>query len=360
MGLVYPAFLGAIAYKLLEKSISEPVQIPSVAICSAVVIHYAVDYAYTVTYSSNGKYNLAAAIFDFLIIGSLFVAGNSVWDSNVIEIQWLFPAMVFTKIFTLAWDWFVFKEFQRFKWDVGFGTAYLVCALAFFPYIGVPTGTASLLQLRPPIFILPFILICLDATFYARHIYKRRKRRQTEQSNPSPAIGPASPDEIKTVVELDQQYFHPADIVSEEVFRTWQCKNNSVFTVIRSDEGVAGYYAVLPLTTKALDSLVRGSLIHKDIKSKHILSKKKASKPEALYLFSIVMKNRYSKSTSLLLRHLENYLKSLYGSGSLKKIYAIGATPEGEHLLRRYNFQKIREGVERADGHSLYLKDLLK
>lgn len=173
VGLLYPAILGAIAYNFLDKIVSQTAQTASIAICIAVVIHYAVDYTYTATFTTKSNYNAVAAIFDFFIIASLFVAGNSVWDSGLIRIYLLFPAMVFTKIWTLFWDRAVFKEFQRLPCDLFFLVVYLICALIFCPCIAIPSGTESLLKSSPRLYLVPSISIFLDAFFYGLHIFKK-------------------------------------------------------------------------------------------------------------------------------------------------------------------------------------------
>lgn len=186
------------------------------------------------------------------------------------------------------------------------------------------------------------------------------REKQIRLSNPRVDIRPANIEELKEVAALDQQFFPPADIVSVEVFISWWQKNTSVFTVVRSNEGIAGYYAVLPLSAKALNHLMLGRLIDRQIKPSDILDERKAAGCEKLYLFSVAMKRRHPKLTLLLLSHLGRYLKKLRDEGHLKKLYAVGATSEGENLLREFNFRKIREATESANGHPLYSKDVGK
>jgi len=192
-------------------------------------------------------------------------------------------------------------------------------------------------------------------SFYARMLGRERQIRLT---NLPIDIGPANIEELTELVALDRQYFPLADIVSVEVFKSWQQKNDSIFTAIRTNEGVAGYYAILPLKTKALKRLVLGHLREREIKPRDILDKGEASQCRKLYLFSVAVKVRYSRLTLLLFSHLACHLKKLRDEGNLKKIYAVAATPEGANLLRKLHFQRIREGTDRADGHPIYAKYL--
>lgn len=184
------------------------------------------------------------------------------------------------------------------------------------------------------------------------------REKQVRLSNPQIDIRPANIEELGEVAALDEQFFPPAEIVSVEVFISWWQKNKTIFTVARSNEGIAGYYATLPFSAKALNRLVLGRLIDREIKPKDILGERKARECEELYLFSIVMKRRHPKLTLLLLSHLMRYLKKLRDEGHLKKMYAVGATSDGESLLRKFNFHKVREGTESASGHPLYSKDV--
>jgi len=175
IGLVYPAILGAIAYNLLDKIVYQNAQLASIAICITVVIHYVVDYAYTATFTTKSNYNWLTAMCDILIITSLFVAGNSVWDAGLIKNYWLFPAMVLTKIGTLGWDKTTSKKFERLPYDLFFLVVYIICALIFCPRIAIPGGTESLLKSSPPLYLVPVVFIFLDALFYGLHIYKKCK-----------------------------------------------------------------------------------------------------------------------------------------------------------------------------------------
>lgn len=171
-------------------------------------------------------------------------------------------------------------------------------------------------------------------------------------------IGAATLNDIGAIVEIDRRYFRRADIVDEEVFRTWQRRNNSVFTVIRTDKEVAGYYALLPLKSKALQSIIDGTLREKDIKPRDILDKKQVRRIQAIYFYSVAMTHRYSKATWLLLQHLECYLETLVTEGCLSVIYAVAATGEGEKLLRKLGFQKLKDGNQRPGKHPLYSRNL--
>lgn len=171
-------------------------------------------------------------------------------------------------------------------------------------------------------------------------------------------IGSASLNDIGVIVELDRRYFRHADIVSEDVFKAWQHKNNSVFTVIRTNKEVAGYYALLPLKSKALQGIIGGTLREKDIKPRDILGKRHGRQIQALYLYSVAMDRRYSKASWLLIRHLEQYLEMLVTEGRLTVVYTVAATSEGEKLLKKLGFQKIRDANQRPDRHPLYSRDL--
>ena len=171
-------------------------------------------------------------------------------------------------------------------------------------------------------------------------------------------ISLATCNEIAALVELDRRHFHPVDLVDEEVLRSWQCKNDAIFTVIRSDHQVLGYYSLLPLELETLGRIIDGSLREKDIRPKDILSKSQAKYCEALYFFSVATRHRYSRATLLLFQHLQRHLEMLVSRGRLNIVYAIAATPEGERLLKKLGFQKIKDSSERPDRRPLYSRNL--
>lgn len=171
-------------------------------------------------------------------------------------------------------------------------------------------------------------------------------------------IKAANPEDIKAIVELDQIYFHPIDMVDENTFKAWQGKNNSVFTVMRTAEGVAGYYSLLWLTRRALNGIIDGTFREQDIKANDILSKKQILNSQALYLYSVAMKRKHSRLILPLLKHLEDYLKYILKRGCLAIIYAMAVTADGELLLRNLGFQKTKEVGETPNIRSLYSRDL--
>ena len=170
---------------------------------------------------------------------------------------------------------------------------------------------------------------------------------------------PATENDITEIIKLDKQVFEKNDIVTEEVFRSWQIKNKIIFTVMYIKEKFSGYYTILPLNDKALNAFIDGYLREKDIMPKDILEENDIHYCKSIYFYSIVINRRHTKFSLVLIcdaaRKLENIRRR---KKKLQNIYSVAATKDGDRLLRRFGFNLYVDGIDRPDKHRLYCKNL--
>lgn len=176
IGLLYPGVLGAIIYQLLWEVLYRPQmpQLASILVCASIAFHYLWDYVFTATEvlrkQSTIKYNIKAAIFDFLIILSLIIAANSLWHPRLITVEWLLFAMAGGKACTMFWDLVTCHKhrLRRPVWDPFFFVLYLMSGIGFILHFPLLCKLETYLWLA-------FTLIMIDAVKYAFYIFRRKE-----------------------------------------------------------------------------------------------------------------------------------------------------------------------------------------
>jgi hypothetical protein len=147
--------------------------------------------------------------------------------------------------------------------------------------------------------------------------------------------------------------------VSLEQVSSWIEKNPKVLAALVSRvHGPVGYFDVLPLKKVALQAFVTGSTTEAALWGIDLMDAKSAKRSGSIYLAGIAVKNPAShvgrRYASMLVWGLLHYLSTFYPESSGRRLIALGATAEGERLLKRFHPQVIALGTKRRDGHDLY------
>lgn len=172
-GLFYPAFLGNMSYVAAEKLFRTPIfyDVPTSLLVIALLLHYVMDWAYTVINKEQQQpYTAPKFITDLIIVVCLYVAfrlalkeegvlftGASPWVSE--PALWL----LITKVCALLWEYSevggkAIHSWRRIKkLEVGMDTGFAVFYLAF------------LLKLLPTASWLLALIVLADALGYAVH-----------------------------------------------------------------------------------------------------------------------------------------------------------------------------------------------
>lgn len=124
--LLYPAVHGTLLYTLLQVSVerfSTPLE-PAVlarrsvelVFLACLLVHFAIDYLYTVINEHKPEYGVVSFVFDAVIVGCLFLAGSAVLpkaNDPIGAVGWLTnPAiwLVIGKVAGALWEWRLRRE----------------------------------------------------------------------------------------------------------------------------------------------------------------------------------------------------------------------------------------------------------
>lgn len=173
-GLLYPAFLGNLTYLAFETALAPSPFLTTASglLIVALVVHYVLDFDYTLTHRNNAAYGVGQFALDLVIVALLYLAIRSAIAQHTSEpfAEWqAVPSLwlCLTKAVAAGWE---VREAGRGKWtcfkkvavgmDASFGFAYL----AFF-VLDAAGGPARWMA----------VLVALDAAAYV--VYERMTRR---------------------------------------------------------------------------------------------------------------------------------------------------------------------------------------
>jgi len=143
-----------------------------------------------------------------------------------------------------------------------------------------------------------------------------------------------------------------------EQYEQWLTINcNILACLIDRNHRALGYFDVLPLRDSFAREFIEGTVGELDIRGIHILPPNEARRCQYLYLAGFAVADPGtsvgSRHASCLLWALRRYLEFFYQFDN-KHLLAVGATPEGERVLQRFNFQLAQVGRLRKDKYAIY------
>lgn len=166
-------------------------------------------------------------------------------------------------------------------------------------------------------------------------------------------------NEIEEIVRIDRSVYDPVDIVPVETVQSWWDADPECLTCIEyGGDHLSGYFCMLFLRPLSLDRLINGTLQEKFLRGKDLFRCSDLRSPRDAYISSIVVQNRYSALTPLLIQHMSHRFEWLHRAGILRRVYAIAATSNGEKLVKRFEFSLVKDAECTADHHPLYMLDM--
>jgi len=153
--------------------------------------------------------------------------------------------------------------------------------------------------------------------------------------------------------------YGPQPPIAAERYEQWRLKNTSILAcVLDSSKCVVGYFDVLPLRKDFFELLRAGSVSEQDIRYEHILEAKQSRSGTRLYLAGIAVEApetiRGKRTAAILVWALLKYLDHYYSNTPPHPMLAVGATSEGERLLKHFGFSLAMPGEHRREKKPLY------
>jgi hypothetical protein len=169
-------------------------------------------------------------------------------------------------------------------------------------------------------------------------------------------LAPATPGDLSWISEKEVAVYghNPADVMPFDLLLRWYRKNPSCFwMILRGDNERIGNIYLLPLKPPALDLLISGEIMERDIRPADIFSNRESAKITTLHIISLVCPGS-SEAVAYCLRNFTSIAGTICDPRRISRIYALSASKRGDSLLSKNGFKQIRSAAERKDGHPYY------
>ncbi len=174
------------------------------------------------------------------------------------------------------------------------------------------------------------------------------------------SITSATLEDLRWAACIAQSIYSGIDVIPEAVMTDWYKANPKGFFIIKSRSGHrVGNIDILPLKPNALERLISGQLLEREISGDCIYSPPEADSITAIYVESFVAvtesKRPNAGAAVYAISDFARMLNNLGDPTRIKQVYAIAASANGKKLLCRLGFDLIGTASQRRDNHDLYL-----
>jgi hypothetical protein len=172
-------------------------------------------------------------------------------------------------------------------------------------------------------------------------------------------IVPAGRGDISWIAGLEAGAYSPEDAIPELVLQKWYGANPAGFSVIRTHDGKRiGHIDILPLRPDALSALIGGTILEREIPGSSLFGLDEKDKIKDLYVESVIIRPPREVSMApaglCLLKSFPSLIARIVDPSQVRTLYAIGASREGERLLKRLGFERRQAASGKAQRHPLF------
>jgi hypothetical protein len=172
-------------------------------------------------------------------------------------------------------------------------------------------------------------------------------------------IVPAGRGDISWIAGLEAGAYSPEDAIPELVLQEWYGANPAGFSVIRTHDGKRiGHIDILPLRPDALSALIGGTILEREIPGSSLFGPDEKSEIKDLYVESVIIRPPREVSMApaglCLLKSFPSLIARIVDLSQVRNLYAIGASREGQRLLKRLGFGRIDKGSAGAGRHGFF------
>lgn len=192
------------------------------------------------------------------------------------------------------------------------------------------------------------IRISIPRGGYRAQFLEKKKGQHLPTTFGPYTLDPATADDIKWAAGYAREVYEGDDVMPAAVMLDWHAANPNGFFVIKADGEPIGNLDILPLRPETLSQFENGKLLERHIAGTDLYTPSETDQITDLYVESLVCNN--SIAVAIVLSHFESLVRRICNPGTVKRILAIAASPDGQNLLKRLGF-KITGS---AQGHNLF------
>ena len=168
-----------------------------------------------------------------------------------------------------------------------------------------------------------------------------------------------SPGELREANEIAAAHYGH-DSIPNALAEDWrQASPNSFVCLLDQNSQVVASFGILGLSQRFLDFFIDGRLVEADLTPHDLLPWDETINQEAVYISGVVVRDagsaRGQDRARIMMWSMLMYFRALFDMTKLQRVYALAATPDGEHILPKLGFQIQTFADARRDHHNLYV-----
>jgi hypothetical protein len=171
-------------------------------------------------------------------------------------------------------------------------------------------------------------------------------------------VGPIQDEaQLRELWELDTDSYGPASI-DFKLFSTWWGRYNSGVHALFSDDRIVGGFGLWPLCQKPFQDLLSGIRRERDLTARAIESARLGRPLKCWYISGIVLNTtrRKTEAVRVLLAGCLAHWLQVIGTAPHVSVCALAMSPDGEMLLRRFQFHCYRRAEESIERFPVYAR----
>ena len=146
--------------------------------------------------------------------------------------------------------------------------------------------------------------------------------------------------------------------IGPDLYEQLRVKNPFILACLTDRRGkFLGYFDAIPIRESFAGTFLGGRVTETQITHEDVLPPEEMHKCKYLFISGLAVHNPNThagrRNANILVWALLKYLAHFYGSAK-PLAFAVAATKEGDHLLRRFRINLQAEATSRADGYRLY------
>lgn len=157
--------------------------------------------------------------------------------------------------------------------------------------------------------------------------------------------------------------YYRRDRIPNELVEEWRRRNPYAFAcLLDGEERVVASFGVMALSDSFMDQFIAGNVVESQLSTADIHDWENTRRAERLYISGVVVLDagtpKGQERARIMMWSMIRYFRQFFDPSSVKQVYALATTNQGERILQHLGFDLTVAAEKRRDSHNLYRVDL--
>jgi hypothetical protein len=174
-------------------------------------------------------------------------------------------------------------------------------------------------------------------------------------------VRPATPEDLDWIAGLEIGAYSAEYAVARAKLDEWFCANPCGFSVVTAGGRKVGQITLLPLRPELLGGFARGTIREQEIRGADLYTPAERESVRNLHVESVIILPPSGRSAPPLKalvclgRNFIRLIERVCEPENLDNVYALGASGQGESLIRKLGFTAVTGDRDGAGPRALYV-----